>query len=90
LSGRTCEKRDRRNLFEILETNSLGHSLYEIREVAAYVNDGGASKLDDTAALRARLSRVDSANSPEINVQRDRTRIESEYATSPLGVGFGR
>jgi hypothetical protein len=27
--------------------------------VAAYVNDSGASKLDDTAALRARLSRVD-------------------------------
>jgi hypothetical protein len=64
--------------------------LYEIRGVAAYVNDSGASKLDDTAALRARMSRVDPANSPEINVQRNRTRIESEYATSPMGVGFGR
>jgi hypothetical protein len=64
--------------------------LYEIREVAAYVNGGGASKMDDTAALRAKLIRVDPANPPGINVQRDRSRRESEYATSPMGVGFGR
>jgi hypothetical protein len=64
--------------------------LYEIREVAAYVNDGGASKLDDTAALGASLSRVEAAKLPLINGRRDRTRMESEYATSPMGVGFGR
>jgi hypothetical protein len=64
--------------------------LYEIREVAAYVNGGGASKLDDTAALRAKLTRVDPAKLPEINAKRDRLRRESEYATSPMGVGFGR
>jgi hypothetical protein len=46
--------------------------------------------MDDTAALRASFTRVDSANSPGINVQRDRLRIESEYATSPMGFGFGR
>jgi len=28
--------------------------------------------MDDTAALRAKLIRVDPANPPEINVQRDR------------------
>jgi len=58
--------------------------------VAAYVIGGGASKLDDTAALRARLTRVDPAKLPEINAKRNRSRRESEYATSPMGVGFGR
>jgi hypothetical protein len=72
------------------ETISNRGSLYEIREVAAYVNDSGASKLDDTAALRASLSRVEAAKLSLINGQRNRTRIESEYATSPMGVGFGQ
>ena len=68
----------------------MPRSLYEISEVAAYVNDGGASKMDDTAALSAKLTRVDPANPPGINAQRDRSRRESEYATSPMGFGFGR
>jgi len=72
------------------ETIEPLRSLYEIREVAAYVDGGGASKLDDTAALRARLKRAGPANSPEISAQRNRLRRESEYATSPMGVGFGR
>ena len=68
----------------------MRRSLYEIREVAAYVNSRGASKLDDTAALRAKLTRVDRPKLPEINAKRNRSRKESEYATSPMGVGFSR
>ena len=58
--------------------------------MAAYTNDSGASKLDDTAALGISLSCVEAAKLPLINGQRDRARKESEYATSPMGVGFGQ
>src|ERR1041385_2170100 len=76
--------------FSFSETISPSTSLYEISEVAAYLKGPGASKLGDTAALRVWLVGSGPCKSLRLSGQRRQMRTESKYATSELGVGFGR
>jgi hypothetical protein len=57
--------------------------------MAAYLKRCGASKLVDTAALRVWPDEFVRDKLLRMNQSRGKTRKESEYATSPLDVGFG-
>jgi hypothetical protein len=57
--------------------------------MAAYLKRCGASKLVDTAALRVWPDESVRDKLLRMNQSRGQIRKESEYATSPLDVGFG-